>query len=143
MVAASLVSGTSINKVTRRFSIRWNPLTAWRRRQAREIAASKSKRERAQFAAVRLKAVAMDAMIEIDQAGGLVRVRGIVDPRMLHEVLASIRWLGYRSAHVHGLHAMSRIYARFTAVDFTRRDRLESTAKTHTGARGVIKLPML
>ena len=91
IVAASLVSGASINEVAERFGIRPNLLTAWRRRQAREIAASKPKRKRAQFAAVRLKAVAMDGTIEIDQASGLVRVRGIVDAGMLREVLAATR----------------------------------------------------
>jgi len=33
----------------------------------------------------------MDGAIEIDQAGGVVRVRGIVDACMLREVLAATR----------------------------------------------------
>ena len=91
IVAASFATGASINEVAERFGIRPNLLTAWRRRQARERAAAKPKRKRVQFAAVRLKAVAMDGTIEIDQASGVVRVRGIVDSGMLREVLAATR----------------------------------------------------
>jgi transposase len=91
IVAASYVAGASINDVAERFGIRPNLLTAWRRRAAREGAVSKPKRKRARFAAVRLKAVAMDGAIEIDQTSGLVRVHGIVDAGMLREVLAAIR----------------------------------------------------
>lgn len=91
IVAASLVAGASINEVAQRFGIRPNLLTAWRRRQAREIAASKPKSRRARFAAVRIKTVEIDGTIEIDQANRLVRVRGIVDAGMLREVLAAIR----------------------------------------------------
>jgi transposase len=91
IVAASRIAGASINEVADRFGIRPNLLTAWRRRQARELAASKPKRKRARFAAVRLEAVAMDGTIEINQASGVVRVRGIVDAGMLREVLAAIR----------------------------------------------------
>jgi transposase len=68
IVAASFATGASINEVAERFGIRPNLLTAWRRRKARERAAAKPKRRRAQFAAVRLKAVSMDGTIEIDQA---------------------------------------------------------------------------
>ncbi len=91
IVAASYMAGASINEVAERFGIRPNLLTAWRRRAAREGVVSKPKRKRARFAAVRLKAAAMDGTIEIDQADGLVRVRGIVDAGMLREVLAAIR----------------------------------------------------
>jgi transposase len=91
IVAASYVAGASVNEVAERFGIRPNLLTAWRRRAAREAALSKPKRKRARFAAVRLKAVATDGTIEIDQTSGLVRVQGIVDAGMLREVLAAIR----------------------------------------------------
>jgi transposase len=91
IVAASNVAGASINVVAERFGIRPNLLTAWRRRAAREGAVSKPKRKRTRFAAVRLKAIAMDGAIEIDHMSGLVRVRGIVDAGMLREVLAAIR----------------------------------------------------
>src|SRR5271155_2198320 len=79
IVTASLVAGASINEVAQRFGIRPNLLTAWRRRAAQEIAATKPKSKRARFAAVRIKAVMTDGAIEIDQASGVVRVRGIVD----------------------------------------------------------------
>ncbi len=91
IVAASLVAGASINEVAQRFRIRPNLLTAWRRRQGREIAAAKPNGRRARFAAVRIKAVVTDGTIEIDQASGMVRVRGIVDAGMLREVLAATR----------------------------------------------------
>jgi len=91
IVAASYVAGASINEVAERFGIRPNLLTAWRRRAAREVTVSNPKRKLARFAAVRLKAAAIDGTIEIDQASGLVRVRGIVDAEMLREVLAAIR----------------------------------------------------
>ena len=90
IVAASNVTGASINEVAVRFGMRPNLLTAWRRRAAREVAAVKPKKKRALFAAVRIKS-ATDGTIEIDQAGGLVRVRGIVDAGMLREVLAATR----------------------------------------------------
>jgi transposase len=90
IVAASNVAGSSINEVAERFGIRPNLLTAWRRRAAREVAVSRPKKKRARFAAVRIKS-ATDGTIEIDQAGGLVRVRGIVDAGMLREVLAATR----------------------------------------------------
>ena len=91
IVVASHMAGASVNEVAERFGIRPNLLTAWRRRAAREGAVSKPKRKRVRFAAVHLKAVAMDGAIEIDQTSGLVRVRGIVDAGMLREVLAAIR----------------------------------------------------
>ncbi len=91
IVAASYMAGASINEVAERFGIRPNLLTAWRRRAAREFAAAKPKSKRARFAAVRIKAVMTDGTIEIDQASGVVRVRGIVDTGMLREVLAATR----------------------------------------------------
>jgi transposase len=91
IVAASLVAGASINEVAQRFGIRPNLLTAWRRQNGRAIAVAKPKSKRARFAAVRINAVMTDGTIEIDQASGVVRVRGIVDAGMLREVLAAIR----------------------------------------------------
>ena len=89
--AASLVAGASINEVAQRFGVRPNLLTAWRRRAPREISTAKPKSKRARFAAVRIKAVMTEGTIEIDQASGVVRVRGIVDAGMLREVLAATR----------------------------------------------------
>jgi transposase-like protein len=91
IVDASYMAGASINEVAERFGIRPNLLTAWRRRAARAIADSRPKRKRARFRAVRIQAAATDRLIEIDQASGLVRVRGTVDAGMLREVLAAIR----------------------------------------------------
>ena len=45
----------------------------------------------AKFAAVRVSPAPTDGVIEIDLAGGCVRVRGIVDAGMLREVLAAAR----------------------------------------------------
>lgn len=90
IVAASLVPGASINEVAQRFGVRPNLLTAWRRRRAHEIAASKT-RKGARFAAVRVKKITADGTIEIDLANQLVRVHGIVDAGMLREVLAASR----------------------------------------------------
>jgi len=91
IVAASLVAGASINEVAQRLGIRPNLLTAWRRRQTRDTAVTKSKAKRPRFASVQIKTVAIEGTIEIDQASGLVRVRGIVDAGMLREVLAATR----------------------------------------------------
>jgi transposase len=91
IVAASYIAGASINEVAERFGIRPNLLTAWRRRAAREVAVAKPKKKRARFAAVRIKTLTTEGTIEIDRAGGLVRVRGIVDAGMLREVLAAIQ----------------------------------------------------
>jgi hypothetical protein len=45
----------------------------------------------AKFAAVRMTAPSAESFIQIDLAGGCVRVRGIVDAQMLREVLAAAR----------------------------------------------------
>jgi transposase-like protein len=90
-VDASLVAGASINEVAERFGIRANLLTAWRRRRALEIGSPKPKNAPSRFAAVRIKVMPADGMIEIDQTNRLVRVRGIVDSGMLREVLAATR----------------------------------------------------
>ena len=88
---ASDAPGASINEIAQRFGIRPNLLTAWRRRRVRELALSASRKKPARFAAVRVKPVSDDGTIEIDPANGLITVRGIVDSRMLREVLAAIR----------------------------------------------------
>jgi len=91
IVRASLVAGASINEVAQHFGVRANLLSAWRRRHAGVLAASKRKATPARFAAVRVNAVAVDGTIEIDLASRLIRVRGIVDAGMLREVLAASR----------------------------------------------------
>ena len=91
IVNASLVAGASINEVARRYGVRANLVSAWRRRQAESITASKRKRSAVRLAAVRVNALPVDGTIEIDLANRLVRVRGIVDTGMLREVLAATR----------------------------------------------------
>ena len=87
IVAASFEPGASINEVAERFGIRANLLSSWRRRHACDRLGAKATR----FAAVRVKAVAADGTIEIDQANRVVRVHGRVDAGMLREVLAATR----------------------------------------------------
>jgi hypothetical protein len=55
------------------------------------VAEGGSPKKLAKFAAVRVGAVPVEGMIEIDLAGGCVRVRGIVDAGMLREVLCLFR----------------------------------------------------
>jgi hypothetical protein len=50
-----------------------------------------SSKPAAKFAAVRVATAPTEGVIEIDLAGGCVRVRGIVDAGMLREVLAAAR----------------------------------------------------
>jgi hypothetical protein len=94
-----------------RYGIRPNLLTAWRRRQTQELAVSKSKRKRARFAAVRIKPMAADGTIEIDQVNRLIRVHGIVDVGMPREVLAAIQRSDYPMARAYGSHPVSPICA--------------------------------
>lgn len=87
IVAASRAAGASVQEVAERHGVRANLLTAWRRQDQAARAAAKP----VKFAAVKVSAAAKDGSIEIDLAGGCVRVRGIVDGRMLREVLAAAR----------------------------------------------------
>ena len=88
IVAASRVPGASIQEVAHRHGVRPNLLSAWRRQSGKPKAAAK-----AQFAAVRVSApiAAQEGSIEIDFNSGCVRVRGMIDARMLREVLAAVR----------------------------------------------------
>jgi transposase len=86
IVADSRVAGASVQEVAQRHGVRANLLTAWRRQYQATRAAKPVK-----FAAVKVSAAATDGSIEIDLAGGCVRVRGIVDGAMLREVLAAAR----------------------------------------------------
>ncbi len=85
-VADSRLAGASVQEVARRHGVRANLLSAWRRQDRAARAAKQVK-----FAAVKVSAAPADGSIEIDLAGGYVRVRGIVDGTMLREVLAAAR----------------------------------------------------
>jgi transposase len=85
-VADSRLPGASVQDVARRHGVRANLLSAWRRQEQAARAAKPVK-----FAAVKVSAAPADGLIEIDLAGRCVRVRGIVDARMLREVLAAAR----------------------------------------------------
>lgn len=91
ILQASDAPGASINEVVRQFGIRPNLLTAWRRRRTRQLASSRSVNKATGFAAVRVSPVPAEGTIEIDTANGLIRIRGMVDTRMLREVLAAVR----------------------------------------------------
>ena len=86
IVADSRVAGASVQAVAQRHGVRANLLSAWRRQDAASRASKPVK-----FAAVKVNAAPADGSIEIDLVGGCVRVRGIVDGRMLREALAAAR----------------------------------------------------
>lgn len=92
IVAATLVTGASVNEVAERYGVRANLISAWRRKHARATKAAGGASKPARFAAVRvIRTSANDGVIEIDLANRCIRVRGIVDARMLREVLAATR----------------------------------------------------
>jgi transposase len=86
IVADSRVAGASVQEVAERHGVRANLLSAWRRQEDASRVAKQVK-----FAAVKVRAAPAGGSIEIDLAGGCVRVRGIVDGTMLREVLAAAR----------------------------------------------------
>lgn len=87
-VAESHVAGASVGDVARRHGVRPALLSSWRRQLART---PESMKKPTKFAAVRVSAPVVDGIIEIDLAGGCVRILGIVDGAMLREVLAATR----------------------------------------------------
>jgi hypothetical protein len=88
VVAESHVAGANVAEVAKRHGVRPALLSSWRRQLSAQAASPKKP---IKFAAVRVGAAPEDGMIEIDLAGGFVRVRGIVDAGMLREVLAAVR----------------------------------------------------
>ena len=88
IVAESQVAGASLAEVAQRHGVRVALVSSWRRQWARS---GKGAPRSGKIAAVRVSAPPVDGIIEIDLAGGCVRVRGIVDTRMLREVLAAAR----------------------------------------------------
>jgi transposase len=87
-VAESHAVGANVAEVAQRHGVRPALLSSWRRQVARM---AESAKKPTKFAAVRVIAPTVDGVIEIDLAGSCVRVRGIVDARMLREVLAAVR----------------------------------------------------
>ena len=87
-VAESHAVGANVAEVAQRHGVRPALLSSWRRQVARM---AESARKPAKFAAVRVNTPVADGVIEIDVTGGCVRIRGIVDARMLREVLAAAR----------------------------------------------------
>ncbi len=88
IVAESQVAGASLAEVAQRHGVRVALVSSWRRQWAR---GAKGPVRSPKFAAVRVSAPSVESCIEIDLAGGCVRVRGIVDAQMLREVLAATR----------------------------------------------------
>jgi hypothetical protein len=87
-VAESHVAGATLVEVAQRYGVRPALLSSWRRQVAR---IAESTKKPVKFATVRVSSPVVDGVIEIDVAGGCVRIRGIVDARMLREVLAATR----------------------------------------------------
>lgn len=87
-VAESHAAGANVAEVAQRHGVRPALLSSWRRQVARM---AESAKKPAKFAAVRVNTAAVEGVIEIDLTGGCVRIRGIVDARMLREVLAAAR----------------------------------------------------
>lgn len=86
-VADSQVSGASIQDVAQRHGIRANLLSAWRAKEPVPQARSRV----VNFAAVKIKPIPTEGIIEIDLMNRCVRVRGVVNGVMLREVLAAAR----------------------------------------------------
>jgi transposase-like protein len=87
-VAESYATGANMAEVAQRHGVRVALLSSWRRQVAR---ITESTKKPAKFAAVRMSAPVSEGVIEIDLTNGCVRIRGIVDTRMLREVLAATR----------------------------------------------------
>jgi transposase-like protein len=87
-VAESYATRANMAEVAQRHGVRVALLSSWRRQVART---AESTKKPAKFAAVRMSAPTAEGVIEIDLTSGCVRIRGIVDARMLREVLAATR----------------------------------------------------
>ena len=87
-VADSHAVGANVAEVAQRHGVRPALLSSWRRQVVRM---AESAKKPTKFAAVRVNTPAVEGVIEIDLTGGCVRIRGIIDVRMLREVLAAVR----------------------------------------------------
>jgi transposase-like protein len=88
IVAESHLGGANLAEVAQRHGVRVALVSSWRRYFLRT---SPTAEKSTKFVPVRVSAVPTDGVIEIDLGNGCVRVRGIVDGRMLREVLAATR----------------------------------------------------
>jgi transposase-like protein len=88
IVAESHLAGANLAEVAQRHGVRVALVSSWRRYFLRT---SPTAERSAKFVPVRVGSVPTDGVIEIDLTTGCVRVRGIVDGRMLREVLAATR----------------------------------------------------
>jgi transposase len=96
IVAESEIAGASVREVAQRHGLRPNMLSYWRHREQESSgtrAAVKRTARPVVLAAVHVRGAGVGVgeagVIEIDLAGGCIRVRGIVDGAMLREVLAA------------------------------------------------------
>lgn len=87
-VAESHATGANVTEVAQRHGVRPALLSSWRRQVARM---AESTKKQAKFARVRVSGATAEGVIEIDLTSGCVRIRGIVDARMLREVLVATR----------------------------------------------------
>jgi transposase-like protein len=85
IVSESNAAGANLAEVAQRHGVRVALVSSWRRGFLRTRPSSTKS---AKFVSV---AVPAEGVIEIDLANGCVRIRGIVDGRMLREVLAATR----------------------------------------------------
>lgn len=86
IVAEAQGTGANMKAVAESHGVRMALLSSWRRQVART---ARPAAKVAQFAAVRVTAA--DGVIEIDLDSRCVRVCGLIDARMLREVLAAAR----------------------------------------------------
>ena len=87
IMAEAAVAGADVAAVVQRHGVRMALLATWRRQSS---SAGKSPAPVTKFAAVRVSTPTA-GVIEIDLDNRCVRVRGLVDGRMLREVLAATR----------------------------------------------------
>jgi hypothetical protein len=96
-----------VAEVAQRHGVRAALLSSLRRQVARMGEPTKKP---AKFAAVRVNTPVVDGVIEIDLSSGCVRIRGIVDARMLREVLAAAQTSTTGHHHTRGKPIFSEGY---------------------------------
>ena len=92
MVAESTQPGASVSEVAQRHGVRANLLSMWRRQAGVAVPVKQRVASAVRFAPIQVhRSCAAEGVIEIDVAGGCVRVRGIVDGAMLRAAVAALR----------------------------------------------------